>query len=139
MLNTAIRMMANDYETSFHCFRSTIDKILSGDISEQTRKDYALIKLVHQEQIKGYCLSQQKDLQEQLIYDILEMCLFFDDGIAYSSASQLANLFVIDPHVRKFAEHHVLKDGFWAKLKYTIPITTKLDVMAEALRICEST
>lgn len=137
MLKTAIQLLLQDGDLVFDNFRSTINKILSGDISQQSITEYSLVKAIHQIQIRSFCDQRKITIEEQLHYDILEMCLFFNDDFVFATPSQLANIFKIDPLVKKFAEHHVMNNGIWAKLKYQIPITNKLDVMRTALLLCE--
>jgi len=138
VLKTAIQLLLQDGDLVFDNFRSTIDKILNGDISQKTLKEYEFVKMIHCEQIIDFCSDKNVNLNEQLLYDILEMCLFFGDDFQYCSAQELANLLKIDPCIKKYVSHHITNDGIWAKLKYHIPITSKLDVMAEANRICEN-
>ena len=137
MLDTAIKLILTNGDLVFDNFRSTINKILSGDISDQALKEYQLVRAIHKMQLEIYCANKNINMEEQANYDILEMCLFFGDDFNYASARELSNLFLIDTEVKKFSEHHILNDGIWAKLKYRIQITTKLDVMKEALELCE--
>lgn len=138
MLKTAIQLLLQDGDLVFQNFRSTIDKILNGDISLKTLKEYELVKMIHREQIIDFCAERNFDLDEQLLYDVLEMCLFFDDEFEYCSAQELSNLLRIDQSIKEYVSLHIVKDGIWAKLKYRIPITSKLDLMAEANRLCEN-
>jgi hypothetical protein len=135
MLDAAIRLILTDEELIFGNFRLTINKILSGDVSKNTVQDYNLVKIIHRKQIEDFCIQKNIHVEEQLHYDILEMCLFFDDDFEYASDSELANLINIDPLIKKYVEDHIWNDGIWAKLKYQIPITTRLDVMASALKL----
>jgi len=136
VLKNAIQLLLRDGDLVFDNFRSTIDRILNGDVSEKTLKEYELVKMIHSEQISASCAERNVNLNEQLLYDILEMCLFFNDDFQYCSAQGLANLLKIDPSIKNYVSHHITNDGIWAKLKYRIPITSKLDVMAESYRIC---
>lgn len=77
MLEEAIELLLKDDDLVFDHFRSTIDKILNGDTSQKTRRHYDLAKKIHLQQIEGYCIHKNIHSQEQLHYDILEMCLFF--------------------------------------------------------------
>lgn len=138
MFDTAIQLLLTDDDLVFKNFRSTIDKVLAGEITSQSRKEYALVKLLHRKTIEEFCLQSRVDIEEQLLYDILEMCLFFENDFEYSNAHELANLLKIDPDIKTYIEHHVLNDGIWARLKYKIPITNRLDVMTQALSHCES-
>jgi hypothetical protein len=139
MLDAAIRLILTDEDLIFENFRLTINKILSADVSNKTVQDYNLVKMIHRKQIEDFCIQKNIHVEEQLHYDILEMCLFFDDDFEYASATELANLITIDPLIKKYVENHVSNNGIWAKLKYQIPITTRLDVMTNAIRLAQPT
>jgi len=133
MLEEAIELVVTDSDLTFDHLRSSISKVLNGDLSQRAKNHYHLAKKIREKQLEHYG-STFTNIQEQLQYDMLEMCMFFRDcNITYCNAEQLSNVLYIDPVLKRYVEHHVLHNGIWAKLKYKIPITTKTDVMIDAL------
>jgi SNF2 family DNA or RNA helicase len=117
----------------FDFVRSKIDQVLFDELTEVTVNEYFQAKEVQQEYIQDLGFS---NVAERLLYDMLELCVFFDQAdIDYSTAEQLAKILSIDHELRTYCQHHVLSDGLWGKLKYDIQIHTKRELIADALEL----
>jgi hypothetical protein len=120
-----------NHDQMFDFIRSKIDQVLFEESNQKAILEYFQAKTIQRMMIEELRLPNQ---HEQLLYDILELCLFLsDEEINYSTAEQLSHVLAIDPELRIYCEHHVLGDGIWAKLKYEIPIKLKKKLIAEAL------
>lgn len=118
----------------FDFVRSKIDQVLFDDLSEVTANEYFQAKAVQRAYLEALRFPNQS---EQLMYDILELCIFFDqDDVNYATPEQIAKILSIDPELRTYCEHHVLNNGLWGTLKYDIQILTKRELIAEALELC---
>ena len=67
MLDTAIKLILTNGDLVFDNFRSTINKILSGDISDQALKEYQLVRAIHKMQLEIYCANKNINMEEQAI------------------------------------------------------------------------
>ena len=136
MLKIAIDVIANDSDFAFNLLRESVDQVLQGNVSRNTIDKYFLAKKVHQREIDFHNRNNGISSEEQLSYDMLEMCLFFDnDDVEYCTANELANVLRVDSSLRKYSVEHVLHDGIWGALKFKIPITTKTDVILDAINL----
>jgi hypothetical protein len=136
MLKIAIDVIANDSDFAFNLLRKSVNQVLQGNVSRNTIDKYFLAKKVHQQEIDLHNRNNGISSEEQLSYDMLEMCLFFDnDDVEYCTANELANVLRVDSSLRKYSEEHVLHDGIWGALKFKIPITTKTDVILDAINL----
>jgi hypothetical protein len=95
------------------------------------------MKSLQTDYIKKYLNS--KNIEEQVLYDILELMMSFDSGADnethIESSEELARIFKFDPEMRKYCEEQIENDGIVAKLEHQIHFKDKNNYIKEALEL----
>ncbi len=121
----------------FDSIRELLETALIESDINLAKQAYIKMKSLQTDYIKKYLNS--KNIEEQVLYDILELMMSFDSGADnethIESSEELARIFKFDPEMRKYCEEQIENDGIVAKLEHQIHFKDKNNYIKEALEL----
>lgn len=127
--------MTHDDEL-FEKRRLLLKNALNNEVSDITIQDYFVMKEIFKEELAKVKPLSAPPIEEYILYKILDECLFFsDDFFTPSSSLEISRLLRIDADLRHYCDAQVMGDGIFAAMKYQHTLTSKTDVIVNALKL----